>query len=85
MEELLLRFREETGIRTPTIDLIEVRRQLVAMRSQHSHDHHITALINKLLGKLAYLHEPKDRRHEERLTRAISKTLQIIERINQGE
>jgi len=55
------------------------------MRSRHSHDHNVTALINKLLGKLAYLHEPRDRRHEERLVRAISKTLQTIERINPGE
>jgi len=55
------------------------------MRSQHSHDRNVTRLINRLLGKLAYLHEPKDRRHEERLMRAISKTLQTIERINPGE
>jgi hypothetical protein len=67
------------------IDLIEVRRQLVAMRSQHSHDQNVTALLNKLLGKLAYLHEPRDRRHAERLVRAISKALQTIEKINQGE
>jgi len=67
------------------IDLIEVRRQLVAMRSQHSHNRNVTSLINKLLGKLAYLHHPRDRRHEERLMTAISATLQTIEHIDRGE
>jgi len=68
----------------PKIDLLEIRRRLVAMRSQHSHDRSVTAPINKLLGKLAYLREPRDRWHEKRLMRTISKTLQTIERIDQG-
>jgi len=64
------------------IDLPEVRRRLVAMRSHHLHDLNVTTSINKLLGKLAYLREPKDRSHEKRLMRMISKTLDAIQRTN---
>lgn len=81
---MLLKVGLETSL-GPMIDLFAVRRRLVAMRSQHSHDQNVTAVLNKLLGKLSYLHEPRDRRHAERLMRAISKALQTIERIKQGK
>jgi hypothetical protein len=65
----------------PEIDLLEVRRQLIAMRSRHSHDRSVTRRINALLGELAYLREPNDRRHEKRLVRMITKTMATVERI----
>jgi hypothetical protein len=63
------------------LDLIEVRRQLTAMRSLHSNDPRITTAINRLLGKLAHLNQPENRRHEEQLLKIIAKTLQHIDEI----
>lgn len=51
------------------------------MRSRHSHDRSVTRRINALLGELAYLREPSDRRHEMRLVRMIAKTMATVERI----
>jgi hypothetical protein len=42
----------------PRLDLIETRRQLVAMRSLHSHNRRVVIEINKLIGKIAHLHAP---------------------------
>jgi hypothetical protein len=43
----------------PPPDLLEIRRQLIAMRSLYSHDRRVTAPINNLIRKPAHLHEPK--------------------------
>jgi hypothetical protein len=58
----------------PQIDLLEVRRQLIAMRSQHMDDRKVTLRINRLLGKLAHLHEPENPAHERRLKKLIKRT-----------
>jgi hypothetical protein len=68
----------------PPLDLIEVRRQLIAVRSLHSNDQRVTRAINNLIGKLAHLHGPKDRRHEERLLKRIEKTIQRVDEILSG-
>jgi hypothetical protein len=68
----------------PPLDLIEVRRQLIAMRSLHSNDRQVTRAINSLIGKLAHLHGPKNRRDEERLLQIIAKTIQRVEEILSG-
>ena len=44
----------------PKLDLLETRRQLVAMRSLHSHNRHVVIEINKLIGKIAHLNRPDD-------------------------
>jgi hypothetical protein len=63
------------------LDLLDVRRQLVEMRSLHSNDPRITTAINRLISKLAHLSEPEDRRDEQRLLSMIAKTLQRVEAI----
>jgi hypothetical protein len=64
---------------SPRLDLINVRRQLVAMRSSHSNDPRITAAINRLISKFAHLSEPKNQREEKTLSNMIGKTLQRVE------
>ena len=61
------------------LDLIEVRRQLIAMRSLHSNDRRVTSAINGLIGKLAHLHQPESRKHEEKLLKNITETIQRID------
>jgi len=63
------------------LDLVEVRRQLTAMRSLHSNDHRVTRLINKTLVKLAHLHQPSDRAQEKRLRQLIAKIVHMVETI----
>jgi hypothetical protein len=65
----------------PKLDLIEVRRQLIAMRSQHSQNLGVTRRINKLLGQLAYLRQPSDRAHEKRIVRMVANAIRTVERI----
>jgi hypothetical protein len=65
----------------PQLDLLDVRRQLVEMRSLHSNDPRITAAINRLISNLAHLSEPEDRRDEQRLLSMVAKTLQRVEAI----
>jgi hypothetical protein len=49
----------------PKLDLLETRRQLIAMRTLHSHNRHVTTRINKLIGELAHLRQPDDPSHEK--------------------
>jgi hypothetical protein len=63
----------------PQIDLLEVRRQLIAIRSRYSQDKNVTRPINALLSKLFYVREPKNRAHEQRLTRAIKQTIEKVD------
>ena len=61
------------------LDLFEVRRQLVAMRSLHSNNERVAMVINKLLGKLSHLQQPENRRHEERLLKKIATSVRMVE------
>lgn len=63
------------------LDLVEIRRQLTAVRSLHSDDRRITHEINNLIRKLAHLHGPQSRRHEESLRRIILRTIQRVDAI----
>jgi hypothetical protein len=67
--------------RVQPLDLIEVRRQLTALRSLHSNDRRITTLLNRLLVKIAYLSEPKSRTHERQLRQATIRTMDEVEAI----
>ena len=49
----------------PQLDLLETRRQLMAMRSLHSHNQRVAVEINNLIGKIAHLHRPDDLAHEK--------------------
>ena len=65
----------------PKLDLLETRRQLVAMRSLHSHDRRVTIEINKLIRKIAHLHQPDNLAHEKRLSEMIARTWRAVELI----
>jgi hypothetical protein len=65
----------------PQLDLLETRRQLIAMRTLHSHNGRVTTCINELIGELAHLRQPEDRSHEEDLIRMIANTMLAIERM----
>lgn len=64
-----------------TLDLIEMRRQLTALRSQHSDNLAIASLLNRFLVKVAFLSEPKDPDHDEHLRSEFAETLKKVEAI----
>ncbi|PDT66351.1 hypothetical protein CO683_28635 [Bradyrhizobium ottawaense] len=63
------------------LDLIEMRRQLTAMRSQHSDNLAIASLLNRFLVKVAFLSEPKDAAHAQHLRSEFARTLRSVEGI----
>ncbi len=63
----------------PKLDLLETRRQLVAMRSIHLHDRHVVIEINKLIGKIAHLNRPDDLAHEKYLIEMIDETWRTVD------
>jgi hypothetical protein len=63
----------------PMLDLLETRRQLVATRSPYSHDRRVTIEINKLIRKIAHLHQPDNLAHEKRLSEMIAQTWRAVE------
>ena len=65
----------------PKLDLLETRRQLVAMRSLHSHNRRVAVEINKLIRKTAHLHQPDNLTHEKRLDKMIAQTWRAVELI----
>ena len=65
----------------PQLDLLETRRQLVAMRSLHSHNRRVANEINKLIRKIAHLHQPDNLAHEKRLSEMIAQTWRAVELI----
>jgi hypothetical protein len=67
--------------RVQPLDPIEVRRQLTALRSLHSDDRRIIRLLNRLLVKVAYLSEPKNRAHVRQLRQAIIRIMDEVEAI----
>jgi len=84
---MVLRQRTNGGYLTsesdfePKLDLLESRRQLIAMRTQHAQNRSVTRRINRLLVELAYLCEPCDRVQEKRLMRMFDNTIRVVERI----
>lgn len=64
-----------------TLDLIEMRRQLTALRSKHSGNLPITSLLNRCLVKVAFLAEPTDLAHEQYLRSEFERTLTKVKEI----
>lgn len=64
-----------------TLDLIVTRRQLTALRSQHSDNLSIASLLNRFLVKVAFLSEPDNLAHEQHLRAEFVKTLKKVEAI----
>jgi N-methylhydantoinase A/oxoprolinase/acetone carboxylase beta subunit len=65
----------------PKLDLLETRRQLMAMRSLHSHNRRVANEINRLIRKIAHLHQPDNPAHEKRLIEMIARTWRAVELI----
>lgn len=63
------------------LDLIEMRRQLTVLRSQHSENLAIASLLNRFLVKVAFLSEPTDPKHEQHLQSEFAQTLKKVEAI----
>jgi hypothetical protein len=64
-----------------TIDLIEMRRQLTALRSQYSDNLLVASLLNRFIVKVAFLSEPTDPKHEQLLRSQFLETLEKVEAI----
>ena len=58
-----------------TLDLVEMRRQLTALRSKHSDNLLITSLLNRFFVKVAFLVKPTDLTHEQYLKSEFERTL----------
>ncbi|MGY4325600.1 hypothetical protein ACVWWG_000014 [Bradyrhizobium sp. LB7.2] len=64
------------------LDLVKMRRQLTALRSQHSDNLRIATLLNRLLVKIAFLTEPKDLANAKYLRSEIEKTFAKVKEIS---
>ncbi|MCK1554449.1 hypothetical protein IVB11_36705 [Bradyrhizobium sp. 177] len=64
-----------------TLDLIEMRRQLTALRSQHSDNLRVASLLNRLLVKVAFLTAPTDLAHDQYLRSEFERTLARVKEI----
>jgi hypothetical protein len=62
-------------------DLVEMRRQITNLRSQHSDNLLVTPRLNRFLVKIAFLSEPKDAAHARHLRSELARTLQTVEAI----
>lgn len=66
------------------LDLVEMRRQLTALRSQYSDNLQFASLLNRLLVKVAFLTEPTDLAHERYLQSEFERTLAKVKQIAAG-
>ena len=64
-----------------TLDLVEMRRQLTALRSKHSDNLIITSLLNRFFVKVAFLVKPTDLTHEQYLQSEFERTLIKVKEI----
>ena len=62
-------------------DLVEMRRQITNLRSQHSDNLLVTSLLNRFFVKIAFLSEPRDVAHGHYLRSELARTLEKIEAI----
>ncbi|MCS3765801.1 hypothetical protein [Bradyrhizobium centrosematis] len=67
------------------LDLAEMRRQIIAVRSRHSENLRVTYLLNRLLVKIAYLTEPESPTHAEQLREAFTRTMTDVETITRDD
>jgi hypothetical protein len=63
---------------TKSLDLYQIRRNLITLRSRYSSNAKVTAHINRLLGKISHLQEPKSSAHRARLERLIAETTRKV-------
>ncbi|OSI34071.1 hypothetical protein [Bradyrhizobium canariense] len=64
-----------------TLDLIEMRRQLTALRSQPSDNLQIATLLNRFLVKIAFVTAPTGLAHEQYLRSGFERTLTKVKEI----
>ncbi|OSJ36911.1 hypothetical protein BSZ19_01945 [Bradyrhizobium japonicum] len=64
-----------------TLDLVEMRRQIIALRTRHSDNARVTYLLNRLLIKTAYLTEAESAAQAKRLWDAFTETMADVEKI----
>jgi hypothetical protein len=64
-----------------TLDLIEMRRQLTALRSKHSDNLLIASLLNRFFVKIAFLVKPIDLAHEQYLKSEFERALTKVKEI----
>ncbi|MET4037754.1 hypothetical protein ABIC08_008447 [Bradyrhizobium sp. RT9b] len=64
-----------------TLDLVEMRRQIIALRTRHSDNSRVTYLLNRLLIKTAYLTEAESAAQAMRLCDAFTETMADVEKI----
>nr|AWM10776.1 hypothetical protein CIT39_32905 [Bradyrhizobium symbiodeficiens] len=63
------------------LDLMEIREQIRVLRSKHSDNLPLTAILNRFLVKISFLSEPRDAAHMQRLRFEFGRTLQSVEAI----
>ncbi|UFW43196.1 hypothetical protein [Bradyrhizobium sp. WSM471] len=69
-----------------TLDLVEMRRKTIALRTRHSDNARVTYLLNWLLIKTAYLTEAESAAQAKRLWDAFTETMADVEKIiTQGD
>ena len=60
-------------------DLVEIRRQITNLRSQHSDNLLVTSRLNRFLVKIAFLSEPNDAAHVRHIRSEFDRTLRNVE------
>ncbi|KGT73771.1 hypothetical protein MA20_41950 [Bradyrhizobium japonicum] len=63
------------------LDLLEMRRQLTALRSRYSENLLVASLLNRFLVKIALLSEPNDDEHGQHLQSEFAQTLKKVDTI----
>ncbi|MGY4408703.1 hypothetical protein ACVWW4_000439 [Bradyrhizobium sp. LB7.1] len=76
------RFTWKSNRTTKRLISSKMRRQLTALRSQHSDNLRIATLLNRLLVKIAFLTEPKDLANAKYLRSEIEKTFAKVKEIS---
>jgi hypothetical protein len=61
------------------LDLVEMRRQITNLRSQHSDNLLVTSRLNRFLVKIAFLSEPEDAAHARHIRSEFARTLRSVE------
>jgi hypothetical protein len=63
------------------LDLMEMRERIRVLRSKHSDNLPLTAILNRFLVKISFLSEPRDAAHMRHLRSEFGRTLQTVEAI----
>lgn len=66
------------------LDLVDMRRTIIALRSQHSDSPLITSILNRFFVKVAFLSEVRDARHAELLRSQFARMLERVEEISKA-